>query len=168
MFELAWPPAVHTRRRVFFGTGGLLHELCGVRGASRGSWFGSEMVLVVLQECLETRWVVSVTVIDRLPRFPEKTVCFVDVGGVSIVGCVVIDRRVRTVVVFDVPVVVLYGTLLGVVFAFLFGVLFVFGLYLCAVVVKVVKIRHISGFDVVVISDLPDFSVHMSGGFVMS
>ena len=66
----------------------------------------------------------------------------------------------RTVVVFDISVVVFDGALFGVVFAFLFSVLFVFGLYLCDVVVEVVDVGHVGGFNVVIIGDLPDFLVY--------
>ena len=60
-------------------------------GPLGGSWFSGKMVLVVLQENLETGWVVSVTVINRFPRFPEEAVGFVDIGGVGVVGCIVVN-----------------------------------------------------------------------------
>ena len=49
------------------------------------------MVLVVLQESSEAGWVVSVTVVNRFPRFPEEAVGFVDIGSVCVVGCIVVN-----------------------------------------------------------------------------
>ena len=46
------------------------------------------------------------SVVNWFPRLSEETVGFVDVGGVSVVGGVVVHGSVRTMVILDVSVVV--------------------------------------------------------------
>ena len=167
MLKLARPPAIHTGRGVGLGAGSLLHELGSGGRTDRSAWLSVQVTLEVLPKFLKVRRIVLVSVVNWLPRLSEETVGFVDVGGVSVVGGVVVHRCVRTMVILDVAVVVFYGTFFGVIFVFLFHVPFVCFLELDDVVVEVVGVRHVRGLDVVVVRNLADFIVHVSGVVVM-
>ena len=117
----------------------------------------------MLVEFVEAGWVVLVTVVDGFPSFPKQAVGLVNVGGVSVVSCVVVDRGVGAMVVLDVPVVIFDGAFTGVLFMLLFGVLPVFGVELRRVVVEVINVGHICCFDFLVVGSLSDLLIHVSG-----
>ena len=118
-------------------------------------------------EFVKARGIIPVAVVDGLPGFPKQAMGFVDISGVSVVSGVVVDGRVCTMVVFDVAVVIFYGTFLGVIFVFLFRIALVCFLELDDVVVEVVDVGHVRGLDVVIVRNLADFIVHVSGVVVM-